>query len=41
MEDRNLINNEELIKKLRETKTVVANFGDDLDNRLSIYDLEK
>ena len=37
----NLKNNDELIKKLRETKTVVTHFGDDLDNRSSIYVLEK
>ena len=37
----NLRNNDELIKKLRETKKVVTHFGDDLDNRSSIYVLEK
>lgn len=33
--------NEQLIKKIKETKTVVTHFGDDLDNRASIYVLEK
>ena len=33
--------NEQLIKKIKETKTVVTHFGDDLDNRASIHVLEK
>lgn len=41
MEKNNVINNDELIKKLKETKTVVTHYGDDLDNRSSIYALEK
>ena len=39
MEKKNL--NENFIKKLKDTKTVVTHFGDDLDNRSSIYALEK
>lgn len=30
-----------IIKKLKETKTVVTHFGDDLDNKSSIYAIEK
>ena len=39
MEKKNL--NENFIKKLKDTKTVVTHFGDDLDNRASIHVLEK